>query len=103
MENSKIKAGDIILSVFHWSMTIPMFFKVIKRTAKTCTIVELDRKAVSNLDGYGQVRMEIPSADECGRGRVYRIFNGARGEYLKIDGRSSYVWDGKPAYANYCD
>lgn len=103
MENSKIKAGDIILSVFHWSMTIPTFFKVIKRTAKTCTLIELDRKVVQNLDGYGQITKEVPSEKPCDREKRYKIFSGARGEYVKIDGIVSYLWDGKPAYANYCD
>lgn len=73
MENSKIKAGDIILSVFHWSMTIPTFFKVIKRTAKTCTLIELDRKVVQNLDGYGQRTKEIPSEEPCGSEQKHKI------------------------------
>jgi hypothetical protein len=103
MENSKIKVGDVILSVFRYSMTIPMFFKVIKRTAKTCTMVELNKKVVQNLDGYGQRTREIPSEEPDGREKTYKIFSGARGEYVKVDGKISYVWDGKPAYADYCD
>ena len=45
--------GDVLYGVSHYSMTLPYFYKVIKKTAKTFTLVELTAKLASgHYNGY---------------------------------------------------
>lgn len=51
-DNIKIKEGDILLANWGYEANNPQFFKVLKRTAKQVTVMEMQSERVSNDNHY---------------------------------------------------
>lgn len=93
-DNTKWKVGDILCGVWSYSMTIPYFYKILKRTAKSFTIIELKTKIVSgHFNGQYEVMPEYP----------YKVDNDEKPITARIK-KDGYVyankvhlnkWDGK--------
>lgn len=49
---TKIKVGDILYGMWHYSMTYPVWFKVIKVTDKQAKAVRLRSRMVQPTDGF---------------------------------------------------
>lgn len=99
------KEGDILYGTFGYSMTIPVFYKVIKRTNLQFTVVKLSKKIVSghrNGDFY-----EVPDDTKLEKdlkGTQYRGRIRKKGKnILKIDDVYCHLWDGEPVYGNDLD
>lgn len=85
------EVGDIICGTAGYSMVLPRWFKIIKRTNKQFTCVRLKGKVVSgHKNGQWQ---EIPTDEEYDneeyKGRINKWGR------LKIDDTSMHLWDGK--------
>lgn len=91
--------GDTLYGVSHYSMTLPYFYKVIKKTAKTFTLVELTAKLASgHYNGYfsevpDDSKLEKDLKGEQIRVRINKYNNLVVGKSSKIYLR---LWDGEP-------
>ena len=91
--------GDTLYGVSHYSMTLPYFYKVIKKTAKTFTLVELTAKLASgHYNGYfsevpDDSKLEKDLKGEQIRTRINKYNNLVVGKSSKIYLR---LWDGEP-------
>ena len=91
--------GDTLYGVFHYSMTLPYFYKVIKKTAKTFTLVELTAKLASgHYNGYfsevpDDSKLEKDLKGEQIRARINKYNNLVVGKSSKIYLK---LWDGEP-------
>lgn len=102
----KIEVGDILYASWGYSMTLPAWARVIKRTPKMATIVELASEFVTG-DWAGGTSM--PILDERKRhteAKTFKVKERDGGEFL--DGAKSYGkywhhWDGEPKYHNHAD
>ena len=104
-ENPKYwQVGDILYSVYNYSMIIPYFYKIIKRTDKTFTLVELSTKLASghyNGDFYevpDDSKLENDLKGEQIRTKInkYGAVNIGSVKHLRL-------WDGKPVHGNDLD
>jgi hypothetical protein len=111
-----LQIGDILLANWGYDANNPHFFKVIKRTLKQVTIVQLKVETVSfTNDGMGG-KMVIPTTepatwsvwwDNNSNGEPVTLkkkihSDGVRGEYVKLAYYAyAFLWDGKPAH-DYC-
>lgn len=102
MEITNFKVGDVLAGTWGWSMTIPAFFKVVRKTAKRLVLEEYDGRMVSS-DGYGQQGYEMPDFTRPLGEKLGRV----EGDYVIVGSRSETVllklWDGKPVWADYMD
>ena len=96
------KKGDIIVAKWHYSMEFPIFYRVEKATKYSVEIIELEKKVVENIDGYGQVTMEVPTSTTTGTPFRKRV-NGYEVRGLCSGHTTGIPWDGQPVYADYCD
>ena len=91
--------GDTLYGVSHYSMTLPYFYKVIKKTAKTFTLVELTAKLASgHYNGYfsevpDDSKLEKDLKGEQIRARINKYNNLVVGKSSKIYLK---LWNGEP-------
>ena len=99
-----INTGDILVGEYHYSMTIPHFYQVIKVTDKRLKVVRMDSRMVKSVDRYFQQGWEIPTCSDLDAKteivRPYRDEWVIGSRYDKIFLRK---WDGQPVWADYCD
>lgn len=102
-----VNIGDVLVTDFGCTMTLPTFYKVTKKTAKTIWMVCLKSKSV---DGDGFTGHCIPTDEE--HLDTYKSFvqariqeNNGTGFVAKNskDRRYYYPYNGKPAYYNHLD
>lgn len=91
--------GDILAGTAGYSMTLPRFFKIIKKTYKQFTCVRLRGKIVS---GHRNGQWEEVATDEQYGDEQYVARIGKRGS-LKIDNTYVRLWDGEPLYGDDMD
>ena len=86
--------GDIIVSSFIYQARMNYFWKVIRTTPKTVTVVQIGNTIVGN-EGFGQNGTEIANPDVVYDDvvKVGRINKYGR---LKINGDNAELWNGKP-------
>lgn len=97
------EVGDILFGTWGYNMTLPAFFKVIKKTAKQFTVVKLSKKLASGH--YNGSFEEIPDDSKLEsdlkklpiKARINKRNN------LVIDGVYVRLWDGKPVWGNDMD
>jgi len=99
-----IKVGDILSGCYHYSMTIPHFYQVIKVTDKRLKVVRMDSRMVKSVDRYNQQGWEMPiNAHLDGKTLLARPY---KDEWLigsSYDMIFVHKWDGQPVWADYCD
>lgn len=91
--------GDVLAGTFGYSMTLPRFFKIIKRTAKQFTCIRLKGKIVSgHRNGqWEEVPTDEPYDNTQYTGRINKW------GYVKIDDIAVKIWDGEPLYGDDMD
>ena len=113
-----LQVGDILLANWGYDANNPHFFKVVKRTPKQVTIVQLKAETVSYTnDGMGG-KMVIPTTEPAtwsvwwdnnnnDNGEPVTLkkkvhTNTQRGEYVELAYYAyAFKWDGQPAH-DYC-
>ena len=95
--------GDILSGTFGYSMTIPVFFKVIKKTAKQFTVVKLSKKLASgHYNGsFEEVPDESKLDQDLKRNQIRARIN--KRNHLVIDDVYVSLWDGKPVHGDDMD
>lgn len=89
--------GDILCGTFGSTMSLPRWFKVVKRTNKQFTCIRLKGKIVSGkMNGqWKEIATEEKYDDKEYKGRVTKWGS------LRIDDTLMHLWDGKTPL--YCD
>ena len=92
--------GDILSGTFGYSMTIPIFYKIIKRTVKSFTLQKLAKKLVSGH--YNGSFEEIPDENKEAKSKP---INARINKYNHVmaDRVFLHKWDGKPVWGNDMD
>ena len=94
--------GDIVCCIAGYSMCLPRFYKITRKTPKGIVVKRMPGKIISgSRNGQWQeiADEKAPLGDEF-KGRIVQ-----RGTYsrVKIDGNSVHLWDGKPLYGDDMD
>lgn len=92
--------GDILAGTSGWSMCLPHFYKIIKRTAKSFTVQRMKGKIVSGHRNGQWEEVADENAPLVGKlltGRV-RKYGG-----VSIDGCHVHLWNGKPLHGDDMD
>jgi len=91
--------GDILAGSYGYSMVLPRFFKVIKKSAKQFTCIRLKGKIVSgHRNGQWQeIATDEPYDEKEYKGRINKWGR------LKIDDISVQLWNGKPLHGDDLD
>ena len=100
-----IEVGDIVYANFGYSMVIPTFGRVVKRTPCTYVIEELPTKHYG-VDKYGQQGMALPVLDGTTVSRAHRAPRSNRfskSGYLSWNGTYASFWDGKAKWYDFMD
>lgn len=94
--------GTVITYDVGWSMILPKFALIVRRTPKTITTVGLPTTK-QDTDGYGFTGYEQPVTSvyvpEDVRGSLSRL--GRHG--FSVDGHPARIWDGSPRYYDHMD
>lgn len=91
--------GDILAGTAGYSMCLPRFYKVVKKTAKQFTVVRLKGEIISGSRNgqWREIATDEPYGDEEYKARITKYGS------LKIDGTSVHLWDGQPLYGDDMD
>tara|TARA_Y100001938_G_C8070912_1_gene423009 strand:- start:59 stop:391 length:333 start_codon:yes stop_codon:yes gene_type:complete len=110
MTDKTLNVGDIAYGIWGYSMTIPVFAIVTRRTAKTVWFREIKKNRAFDMGEetpmfpveFERVTSSPDSAEkpEC-RARIKT--SEATGDCFKSGHAFMSKWDGTPVYANYMD
>ena len=95
-----LKVGDIVSGTWGYSMTIPEFAVVTRRTAKTVWFKKI-RKNRANM--FGSETPILPVVVDDVKERRAKIRNFGDGERFDSGHASMSGWSGNGVYANYLD
>lgn len=96
------KAGDILCGTWGYNMTIPVFYRIEKRTSKSFTIVELEKKLVSgHYNGQFEEEPDLKAKSTYKQQNVRINKHGHL--YITSKRVLLHKWDGKPIYGNDMD
>lgn len=96
--------GDILCGTWGYNMTLPAFYKIIKKTTAGFTVVELSKKVVKG--SYNGTFEEVPDdtklENDLQRKPIRCRIRG--GKYVRVDNKVTvHLWDGKPVWGNDMD
>lgn len=87
------KVGDILDATFRYSMAIPAFYIVVKRTKSTIWAEEIG-KTIHSADRWGQSGTMVPDPNKrTGNIEMHRISKYGTARFNESWTR---LWDGKP-------
>ena len=96
------EVGDILCGDRGYTMSLPVFYKIVKRTAKGFTIARLKGKIVSGSRNgqWTEVATDELYGEKEESGRIHK-WGGVRvgGKY----GASLHLWNGQPMYGDDMD
>lgn len=97
--------GDILSGTFGYSMTLPVFYYIVKRTNTQFTLVKLSKKVVSghHNGSFEEVPDESKLQKDLKGEQIRARLSKRGGNYLKVDGHFMHLWDGKPVWGNDLD
>lgn len=96
--------GDILSGTSGYSMTIPYFFKIIKKTPSGFSSVKLSKKLDSGH--YNGSFTEVPDDSKLEKdlkGKVYRTIVRKGKKWCKVDDVFVHLWNGKPVHGDDMD
>lgn len=103
-DNDDWEVGDILSGTYGYNMTLPIFYKIVKRTAKMIIVVKLSKKLHSGH--YNGSFEEVPNEtkeEQDLKGHQYRAKLKDGKDYAMVDGHFVKLWDGKPVWGNDMD
>ena len=92
--------GDILSGTFGYNMTIPIFYKIIKRTTKSFTLQKLAKKLVSGH--YNGSFEEIPDENKEAKSKPINVRIN-KYNHVVADRVFLHKWDRKPVWGNDMD
>tara|TARA_R110000824_G_scaffold388520_1_gene584138 strand:- start:334 stop:651 length:318 start_codon:yes stop_codon:yes gene_type:complete len=105
MKDNTLSVGDIAAGTWGYSMTIPVFVIITRRTEKTIWFKEIRKDRVNEFGNeMPHLPASTPSATPERRARVKNWpYRGENEEAFKYDYAFMKKWNGNPIYANYMD
>lgn len=100
------EVGDILCGTWSYTMTIPYFYKILKKTGKSFTIIELPKKLVSgHYNSYHFEEVPDETKEPKGKPKNVRIRNVSWDKYgvVAADKINLRKWDGKPLVGDDMD
>ena len=99
------KPGDILSGTFGYSMTLPIFYYIVKRTTSQFTLVKMSKKIVSghHNGSFEEVPDESKLQKDLKGQEIRARLPKNHGSYLKVDGHYMHLWDGEPVWGNDMD
>ena len=95
-----LKAGDIVSGTWGYSMTIPEFAVVTRRTAKTVWFKKIRKNRVPYMGNETPI---LPPVVDDAKERRAKIRNWSDGERFDFGHAFMGKWSGNGVYANYMD
>ena len=97
--------SDILAGTFGYSMTLPVFYEVVKRTPSQFTLVKLSKKVVSghHNGSFEEIPDESKRAQDLKGNQIRARLSKNTSHYLKVDSAYVRLWDGKPVWGNDLD
>ena len=96
--------GDILAGTWGYNMTLPIFYKIIKRTSKMITCVELSQKLASgHYNGSFETIPDDSKLDKDLKREQIKAKLKDGSNYVKVKGHYVHLWDGKPVWGNDLD
>ena len=92
--------GDIIVSIFSYSMVIVDFYEITKRTNKSFVLKKLKEKIVKG-DGQRGESVPLPGEYDTNEPEVKARIN--KFGDVKIDRAYCHLWDGNPVSFDHMD
>lgn len=94
--------GDIVCCIRGYSMSLPRFYKITKKTPKSIVVKEMVGKIVS---GHRNGQWEEVADETKPLGDEYRgrIIQKGDYKYVRIDGHSVRLWNGEPLLGDDMD
>ena len=99
---SSWEVGDIVCGTAGYSMSLPRFYKITRMTPKGIVVKKMSGKIIS---GHRNGQWEEVADETKPLGDEYkgRIIHKGNYKYVRIDGQSVHLWDGKPLYGDDMD
>ena len=95
--------GDILSGSFGYSITIPVFYEIIKRTNKSFTVVKRTGKIISgSRNGQWEEIVDDSKRNKDLQGKTYTGRINKWGG-VKIDNTHVHLWNGKPVWGDDMD
>ena len=97
--------GDILGGTYGWSMTLPIFYEIVKRTTSQFTLVKLSKKVVSghHNGSFEEIPDESKREQDLKGKQIRARLSKNLTHSLKVDGHYVSLWDGKPIWGNDLD
>lgn len=94
--------GDIVCCIAGYSMCLPRFYQITKKTPKMLVVKRMSGKIIS---GSRNGQWEEIADEKAPLGDEYkgRIMQRGNYKYVRIDGHSVHLWDGKPLHGDDMD
>lgn len=94
--------GDIVCCIAGYSMCLPRFYKITRKTPKGIVVKRMGGKIVS---GHRNGQWEEIADENAPLGEEFKGRITQRGTYIavKIDGNSVHYWNGKPLHGDDMD
>lgn len=102
-KQNEVKEGTILYASWGYDQTNVDFFKVVSRTPKTVTLVEIGSKMVKGDQGFTMTGEVVADPDVIKSEPFRRKLNEWKGApTVKVDSsRFARLWDGKPKHETY--
>ncbi len=103
--NPEIQLGTVLVANHGYTMILPVFYRVVRRTAKTMWVTEIKSVDVPDdehgFTGYSYADLSddswmIAPKSSCSSVRL-------NGSYIKITGHYAKVWDGNRCRFDHLD
>lgn len=105
LPNPEVQVGTVLVSNIGYSMILPVFYRVVRRTAKTMWVKRI-RSIDVNDDGHGFTGYSYAdlSDDSWMRaGKSEYISSRLNGSYLHVNNHLANVWDGSRRRFDHLD
>ena len=96
-----LKAGDIVSGTWGYSMTIPEFAVVTRRTEKTVWFKKIRKDRANMMGPEGPILPPVVDDAKERRAKIRRLGDGI--ERFDFGYASMSKWNGNVVYANYLD
>ena len=103
--NPEVQPGTVLVANHGYTMILPVFYRVVRRTAKTMWVAEIKSIDCPD-DGHGFTGYSYADlSDDSWMTAPKSACSSARlnGRYLKVDGHYAKVWDGNRCRFDHLD
>ena len=97
------EVGDILSGTWGYNMTIPEFYKIVKKTPSGFSLIHLTKKLVDGHHNGSFKEAPDDSKLESDMKQKPKSCRIRHGKYIKCDNCYLHFWDGEPVWGNDMD